>query len=80
MVNFISLKDKFGNVLKQKALSLKNINKQTRNVIEKTMKKYGNPDTLKIYEIPYRRYKSRNATLTDQLRELLIYIEKWDRT
>ena len=44
--------------------------------IEKTMKKYGNPDTFKIYEIPYRRYKSRNATLTDQLKELLIYIEK----
>jgi len=33
-----SLKDKFGNVLKQKALSLKNITEQTRKVIEKNMK------------------------------------------
>ena len=32
-----SLKDKFGNVLKQKALSLKNITEQTRKVIEKNM-------------------------------------------
>ena len=42
--NSISLKDKFGNVLKQKALSLKNINKQTRNVIEKTMKNNENEE------------------------------------
>ena len=46
------------------------------DIIEEIMKKYGKPDTFKIYEIPYRRYKSRNATLTDQLKELLVYIEK----
>jgi adenine-specific DNA-methyltransferase len=46
------------------------------DTIEEIMKKYGKPDTFKIYEIPYRRYKSRNAILTDQLKELLIYIEK----
>lgn len=44
--------------------------------VEKVMKKYGKPGTFRIYEIPYRRYKSRNATLTDQLKELLVYVEK----
>ncbi len=44
--------------------------------IEEVMKKYGKEGTFKIYEIPYRRYKSRNATLTDQLKELLVYVEK----
>jgi adenine-specific DNA-methyltransferase len=46
------------------------------DTIEEIMKKYGKPETFKIYEILYRRYKSRNATLTDQLKELLVYIEK----
>lgn len=44
--------------------------------IEEVMKKYGKESTFKIYEIPYRRYKSRNATLKDQLKELLFYVEK----
>ncbi len=44
--------------------------------IEEVMKKYGKESSFKIYEIPYRRYKSRNATLTDKLKELLVYIEK----
>lgn len=44
--------------------------------IEEIMKKYGKAETFKIYEIPYRRYKSRNATLTNQLKELMFYIEK----
>ena len=44
--------------------------------IERIMKTYGKPDTFKVYEIPYRRYKSRNATMTDQLKELLVYVEK----
>ena len=35
--NSESLKDKFGNALKEKALSLKNINERTRKVIEKSM-------------------------------------------
>lgn len=44
--------------------------------IEEVMKSYGKDKTFQIYEIPYRRYKSRNATLTDQLKELLVYVEK----
>ncbi len=48
----------------------------TISEIEQVMKKHGKENSFKIYEIPYRRYKSRNATLTDQLKELLIYVEK----
>ena len=44
--------------------------------IEFVMKKYGKADTYKLYEIPYRRYKSRNLTRTKELNELLFYIEK----
>lgn len=44
--------------------------------IERIMKTYGKKDSFKIYEIPYRRYKSRNLTLEGQLKELLVYIEK----
>jgi len=44
--------------------------------IEEVMKRYGKENTFQIYEIPYRRYKSRNATLTEQLKELLVYVEK----
>ena len=44
--------------------------------IEQVMKKYGKPETFTIYRIPYRRYKSRNLTKTDELNELIIYIEK----
>jgi adenine-specific DNA-methyltransferase len=44
--------------------------------IEAVMKKYGKPETFQIYEIPYRRYKSRKVKETDRLKELLIYIEK----
>lgn len=44
--------------------------------IESVMKKYGIEDTFHVYEIPYRRYKSRNLTLEGQLKELLVYIEK----
>jgi adenine-specific DNA-methyltransferase len=46
------------------------------DTIERIMKQYGKPETFSIYEIPYRRYKSRNATLTDPLKKLLIYVEK----
>ena len=48
----------------------------TVNDIAATMKQYGKKHTFKIYEIPYRRYKSRNATLTSQLKELMFYVEK----
>ena len=44
--------------------------------IESVMKKYGKENTFKVYEIPYRRYKSRKAETTKQLKELLIYVEK----
>ena len=44
--------------------------------IEEAMKAYGKPETFKIYEIPYRRYKSRKVKETERLKELLFYIEK----
>lgn len=44
--------------------------------IEATMKKYGKPDTFKIYWIPYRRYKSRAQGEKEELKEMLVYIEK----
>lgn len=44
--------------------------------IESTMKKYGKPETFKIYWIPYRRYKSRAQRGKEELKEMLVYIEK----
>lgn len=44
--------------------------------IESTMKKYGKPDTFKIYWIPYRRYKSRTQGDKEELKEILVYMEK----
>lgn len=44
--------------------------------IEATMKKYGKPDTFKIYWIPYRRYKSRTQKRKEELKEMLVYIQK----
>lgn len=44
--------------------------------IESIMKQYGNSDTYKAYEIPYRRFKSRDLTKQDKLKEFLFYIEK----
>lgn len=44
--------------------------------IENIMKKFGKDDTYKVYEIPYRRFKSRNLTKKDTLKEFLFYIEK----
>lgn len=45
--------------------------------IEATMKKHGIPETFEVNYIPYRRFKSRSiATKTDDLKEMLIYIEK----
>lgn len=48
----------------------------TVNQIEEIMKSYGKEDTFKIYEIPYKRYKSRESTKKNELKELLIYVEK----
>ncbi len=44
--------------------------------IETTMKKYGKPETFKIYWIPYRRCKSRAQGDKEELKEMLAYIEK----
>ncbi|MBE6083572.1 MAG: adenine methyltransferase [Tissierellaceae bacterium] len=44
--------------------------------IEKVMKQQGKPSSFFIYEIPYRRYKSRELTKQDKLKEFLFYIEK----
>jgi adenine-specific DNA-methyltransferase len=44
--------------------------------IEQVMKKYGKSDTFKIYWIPYRRYKSRAQGEKEELKEMLVYIEK----
>lgn len=45
--------------------------------IERTMKKYGDPNSFKIYCIPYRRYKSRSTeTKEEKLKEMLVYIRK----
>ena len=43
---------------------------------QSVMKKYGRPETFKIYWIPYRRYKSREQSEKEALKELLVYIEK----
>lgn len=44
--------------------------------IESVMTTYGKSDTFHVYKIPYRRYKSRALTKTEELNELLIYVEK----
>ena len=44
--------------------------------IESIMKKYGKSETFKIYWIPYRRYKSRAQGDKEELKEMLVYIEK----
>jgi len=44
--------------------------------IEIIMKKYGISDTFEINYIPHRRFKSRNATITEELKEMLVYIKK----
>lgn len=45
--------------------------------IEGVMKKYGKTDTFAIHYIPYRRFKSRSvSTKTEELKEMLVYIEK----
>lgn len=45
--------------------------------IESVIKKHGKPGTFRIHYIPYRRFKSRSvATRTEELKELLVYIEK----
>jgi len=44
--------------------------------IKVIMKKYGKPESFEVIYIPYRRFKSRNATITEELKEMLIYITK----
>ena len=44
--------------------------------IERILKQHGIPETYKMYEIPYRRFKSRKTKFSNQLKELLFYIRK----
>ena len=44
--------------------------------IKAVMQKYGVATSFKIYEIPYRRYKSRAQQEKAELKELLIYVRK----
>lgn len=44
--------------------------------ILKTLEKYWKKEKLKIYKIPYRRYKHTKWTTNNNLEELLFYIEK----
>jgi adenine-specific DNA-methyltransferase len=44
--------------------------------IESIMRQFGKSDTYKVYEIPYRRFKSRDLNKKDKLKEFLFYIEK----
>ncbi|MBM6725696.1 DNA adenine methylase [Megamonas funiformis] len=44
--------------------------------IEDIMRTYGISDSFELYKIPYRRYKSKKSTKTDELNELLIYVRK----
>lgn len=44
--------------------------------IERIMKTHGISETFEVNYIPYRRFKSRNNTRTDELKEMLIYIQK----
>lgn len=48
----------------------------TEEDIERVMKKYGKPESFRVYWIPYRRYKSRKQGEKEQLKEMLVYIEK----
>lgn len=44
--------------------------------IEMIMKQFGKKNTFKIYEIPYRRFKSRSLANQEKLKEFLFYVEK----
>ena len=44
--------------------------------IQAIMTKYAKPNSIKVYQIPYRRYKSRKQAEKEDLKELLIYMEK----
>jgi len=48
----------------------------TLDEISEVMRAYGLPDTFEVNYIPYRRFKSRNAARTGELKEMLVYISK----
>ncbi len=49
----------------------------TLDEIEMTMKKYGREESFEVNYIPYRRFKSRRDIVQeDELKEMLIYIQK----
>lgn len=48
--------------------------------IEEIMKKHGKPETFKLVEIPYRRFRSRSANAKHGVTEYLFFIEKDTKT
>ena len=48
----------------------------TKEEIEDIMKKYGEPSSFELVEIPYRRFRSRSANAKHGVTEYLFYIEK----
>ena len=48
----------------------------TTSEIERILKKYGVAESYKMYEIPYRRFKSQSKASENQLKELLFYVRK----
>lgn len=65
-------KAKFGHII----VSYSNEGLMKVSEIEEILKKYGLKETYKMYEIPYRRFKSQNTSSIQQLKELLFYIGK----
>ncbi len=48
----------------------------SKDDIETIMKKYGQPDTFELIEIPYRRFRSRSVNAKHGVTEYLFFIEK----
>lgn len=49
----------------------------TAKSVNDNMKKHGNPVTFEVNFIPYRRFKSKSiVTRTEELKEMLVYIQK----
>lgn len=48
----------------------------SKEEIESIMKKYGNPETFELVEIPYRRFRSRSVNAKHGVIEYLFFIEK----
>lgn len=57
-------------------VSYSNEGLMSEDEISNILKKYGNPKTLKVKKIPYRRYKRTSDVIENKLNELLFTIEK----